>query len=257
MKPLTKLILRDIVDYCGCTGLMMKESKVEAEYTRAVPIPISLFPCNIPQPFYKHAITVQPSMNMLIDKISRDYKMIHDTLKPYTEGDEFLLKLLEVSSKFHSSKHQQEYYLGIVRSDYMLDYIKHKLQMVEYNTIASSFGVLSDKLNSLQRFIYKKYPQYFPTDFQIERLAPPNDFIENATKAFNDCLQIYRKQRMLPESSEVYIAVIIQEGERNVYDQKPLEFSSFMKYNNPSIRLTLKEVFENGKVNQDNGVLKM
>jgi len=256
MKPISKVILNDIIDYCGCTGLMLKESKSEKEYFKSIHAPISLFPVSVPEPYFTHAINVQPLMNILIEKLARDAKTIHDTLKPFADHDEFPKRLMQVSAKYHSTKNKQDVYLGIVRSDYMLDCMQKKLQMVEYNTIASSFGVLSDKLNSLQRYMYKKYPYLFPSDFDLSKLAPSNEFVENATKAFNLCIELYKKSTKKSHSSP-HIAVIIQEGERNVFDQKPLEIASFEKYGIPSMRVTFKQVFDLGRVDPETNILTM
>ena len=255
MKAVTKGILHEVIDYCGCIGLMLKESKVEAEYVKSIPAPISLFPCCVPEPFYHHAIKVQPSINTLVEKLTRDSTTIHKILKPFADIDEFPRKLLEISTKYHASKHKQDVYLGIIRMDYMLDVVQKKLLMVEYNTIASSFGVLSDKLNLVQRFIYMRYPHLLPSDFSLDRLAPSNDFINKATEAFATCINLYKKGNAL--AKEVHMAVIVQEGERNVYDQKPLEINAFQQHGIPSMRLTFKEAYENGKMDPETGILTM
>lgn len=257
MKSLTKQILNEVIDYCGCFGLMLKESKTEKDYYKSVSAPISLFPSNIPEPFYSHAVGVQPLFNTLIEKMARDHQMIHQVLKPFAETDPFPRRLLEVSSKFHAAKHQQEHFLGIIRSDYMLDSVKQKLLMVEYNTIASSFGVLSDRLNNLQQHLYKKYPELFPKNFTLSKLAPSNNFIENATAAFAKSIELYGASLGLDKARDAHIAVVVQEDERNVYDQKLLEIAAFDKYGIKSMRVTLKEVSENGVIDPSTGVLSM
>ena len=136
----------------------------------------------------------------------------------------------------------------------MIDCTQQKMLMVEYNTIASSFGVLSDKLNGLQRYLYKKYPYLFPSDFDVAKLAPSNDFIARATAAFAKCIELYSQKRKIHDP---YMAVIVQEGERNVYDQKPLEIAAFEKYGINSMRVTLKEISEHGKVDPESGTLYM
>ena len=45
----------------------------------------------------------------------------------------------------------------ILRSDYMLDAPTGKPILVEYNTIASSFGILSQKVGQVQEYIKTKY----------------------------------------------------------------------------------------------------
>jgi glutathione synthase len=236
---------------------MLKASKIDKDYCKSVSAPISLFPANIPEPFFTYAITIQPLLNTLIEKMARDHQMIHKVLEPFAETDSFPKRLLEVSSKFHAFPYQQKHFLGIIRSDYMLDSLKKKLLMVEYNTIASSFGVLSDRLNGLQQYLFKKYPEIFSKTFSLSKLALSNNFIENSTAAFSKCIELYKESVNSGKERDVYMAVIIQGDERNVYDQKLLEIALFNKHDIKSMRVTFKEVSENGVIDPSTGILSM
>ena len=60
----------------------------------------------------------------------------------FKKQDPFLHRLLEVSEKFNQLPVKQDIHLCILRSDYMVDKVTKDLKLVEYNTIASSFGCL-------------------------------------------------------------------------------------------------------------------
>lgn len=70
-----------------------------------------------------------------------------------------MLKLMEISKKVYSQDLKQTVQLCILRSDYMIDQPKKseglqldqqlQLKLVEYNTIASSLGCLSQNVGEL------------------------------------------------------------------------------------------------------------
>lgn len=41
----------------------------------------------------------------------------------------------------------------ILRNDFMIDVPSNSVKLVEYNTIASSFGILSERVETLQKYI--------------------------------------------------------------------------------------------------------
>lgn len=45
----------------------------------------------------------------------------------------------------------------ILRADFMIDQPNNDVKLVEYNTIASSFGILTQKVGIIQKYIKEKY----------------------------------------------------------------------------------------------------
>ena len=45
----------------------------------------------------------------------------------------------------------------VLRCDFMIDVPSNSVKLVEYNTIASSFGVLSQNVKEVQAYIRQKY----------------------------------------------------------------------------------------------------
>ena len=65
--------------------------------------------------------------------------------------------LMQVSKAFNSRQLRQDIHMCVLRADYMLDKFSRKFKLVEYNTIACSFGCLSQKVKNLQEYIIDKY----------------------------------------------------------------------------------------------------
>ena len=45
----------------------------------------------------------------------------------------------------------------VLRADFMIDQPNNDVKLVEYNTIASSFGILSQKVLIMQKYLREKY----------------------------------------------------------------------------------------------------
>lgn len=56
----------------------------------------------------------------------------------------------------------------ILRSDYMIDQPTHSIKLVEYNTIASSFGCLSQKVREMHRYVLAKYGSDLALNYGLE-----------------------------------------------------------------------------------------
>lgn len=82
---------------------------------------------------------------------------IEGMLGSFAKHDAFMARLVEVSRKFNALPKKQDIHMCVLRSDYMLDLVTRSLKLVEYNTIACSFGCLSQKMRVLQDYISDKY----------------------------------------------------------------------------------------------------
>ena len=96
-------------------------------------------------------------MGDLIADLVHQPKIIQDMLKYYKEHDELMAKLISISEKFSALTIRQNIHLCILRSDYMIDKYTSTLKLVEYNTIATSFGCLAQKTVEIQSYIRTKY----------------------------------------------------------------------------------------------------
>lgn len=68
------------------------------------------------------AWAVMPTLNLLVDAVSRDEDFLQSTLKLTTKHDEFTANLLKTFDATKKERHSRtEVSVGVHRSDYMLD----------------------------------------------------------------------------------------------------------------------------------------
>jgi len=77
-------------------------------------------------------------------------------MRPWSSQDEFTARLVKLCKQVEAEGVNQRTYLGVFRSDYMLDGGATLLQ-IELNTIAASFGCLSARVSRLHRFLLERY----------------------------------------------------------------------------------------------------
>ena len=57
--------------------------------------------------------------------------------------------------------------LGL-RADYMIDQPTRSLKLVEYNTVASSFCCLANKVNEVHKYVMDKYGSLLPLNYDMD-----------------------------------------------------------------------------------------
>ena len=81
----------------------------------------------------------------------------------------------------------------VLRADFMIDQPNNDVKLVEYNTIASSFGILTQKVGIMQRYIKEKYGDEIHQNYEYitdsssmsEEDQEILDFGNNAMKSFS------------------------------------------------------------------------
>ena len=104
--------------------------------------------------------------------ISNPATNIHDVLSSFASKDPFMARLIDVSKAFAAQKARgepvQNIHCLILRSDYMFDQPTNSIKLVEYNTIACSFGCLSKKVKDMQNYIFNKYGDKLPFNYGLQ-----------------------------------------------------------------------------------------
>ena len=96
-------------------------------------------------------------MNELTYRLTQDRKLLYSMLEKLAEVEDFVKTLVDIGkAAYEQGRQHQRGYLGILRSDYMLD-SDNKIKIIELNTIACSIGPLCDNVAKLQRFMIEKY----------------------------------------------------------------------------------------------------
>lgn len=258
---------------------------IKADDAHSVHAPLTLLPTRVPRARFVQAKKVAPLLNLLVDRIARDEEWLVETLQGVLAGDDFTRRLVEVFLEVRKQPMEQSVYLGIHRSDYMLDMPReeggeHRMLQVELNTIASSFGCLSDKVSQLHRFLLLRFGeshgllQWFVTKYpelgsvadllkeitekeagensEKEGLAarlPINGALQGTPNALAVAAKVYIDQQGDSGSTpRPLIVFVVQEGETNSFDQRWLEYELWDAHGVACVRKTLAELHAQGEL---------
>eukprot|EP01133_Synstelium_polycarpum_P014273 gene14273-16847_t len=178
---------------------------------------------SIIQTSIESVITLLPKdYNLLVHKLSGQYSFIQDTLQ----------------KKVNEEGIRQPIELGIFRSDYMVhqptEETTPSLYQVELNTISSSFGSHSTKTFKLHRHLIENNAK-LQKQYPLANL-PENDSLHNITRA----LAVAHSHYINAKTSVVMI--IVQPGERNIWDQRALEYALWSHHQIKMIRRSLADI---------------
>lgn len=219
--------------------------------------PVSLFPSLYPRHSFNLARDVQTAYNNLYALVSADTEFLTLVTEELAKVDDFISQLFEIWKRTQAEGSVQPYSLGLFRSDYMLHQPPHhsdsshddfdavpKVQQVEFNTIASSFGGLATKVSELHRFLIqsRSYPEH--EDLKLENV-PRNPAAEGLAAGLAAGHEAYGV-------SEAAVLFIVQPGERNVFDQRAVEYPLLNTHGVRTHRVTLEEAARLCQVDEEN-----
>ncbi|TRM62102.1 glutathione synthase [Schizophyllum amplum] len=212
----------------------------------AIHAPISLFPSPFPRKLFLQAQRIQRTYNNLYSRIAMDTQFL-DSVMGSEEGvgkvDEFTGQLWR-GWKALRDDNAQPLQLGLFRSDYLLHSSEGKglsLKQVEFNTISSSFGCLSQRAAAMHRYLQHS-SQYFGVS---EHLKPDNFPSNETTAGLAEGLAAAHKAYGKPKS---FILFVVQGGERNVFDQRWLEYELLERHDIHVVRQSLDELAASASV---------
>eukprot|EP00635_Sarcinochrysidales_sp_CCMP3193_P003000 CAMPEP_0118907692 /NCGR_PEP_ID=MMETSP1166-20130328/11018_1 /TAXON_ID=1104430 /ORGANISM="Chrysoreinhardia sp, Strain CCMP3193" /LENGTH=493 /DNA_ID=CAMNT_0006847063 /DNA_START=191 /DNA_END=1672 /DNA_ORIENTATION=+ len=221
--------------------------------------PFALGPFPWPRREYERVTKLQPTLNRVVDRVSRDGDWLRTTLKETIASDDFTKRLFEL---YEAAPNPQSLTLGMLRSDYMLDekttvVVSDDLTsssksskaksssfydpstrslQVEINTIASSFGCLSQTVSELHRYLEEKRSG-------TSSVLPPNEAGRGLAKAIAEAHDAYCGKVGRTTATTV---MVVQPGERNQMDQRKLEHFLWDDREVPMLRMTLAEIADRG-----------
>ena len=108
-----------------------------------------------------------------------------------------------LSDDLAEKKKIQTTQMCILRNDFMIDQPSNSVKLVEYNTIASSFGILSQKVGQVQEYIKHKYSDDIKYNYSRMETAEDQEvldfantkmhsFSDNMISHFNTAIQKYK-----------------------------------------------------------------
>lgn len=165
--------------------------------------------------------------------------------------DEFMGKLWDTHMEVKKEGYTQSLALGLFRSDYMLHIggeSEHastpSLKQVEFNTIASSFGGLSTKVAGLHKHLLRSacYNPYAQSWIKEESLVSSSSTASLAA-GLAAAHEAYGPAARGPRAQKC-ILFIIQPDERNVFDQRALEYALEETHGLKTFRLSFHKVLE-------------
>ncbi|ODQ77281.1 hypothetical protein BABINDRAFT_41735 [Babjeviella inositovora NRRL Y-12698] len=202
-----------------------------------VAAPMTLFPTPFPREAFLSALAVQETFNQLYINVVTNTPWLTTILESLSEFDpDFTGKLFSTYKAAVQIGIPQPVSMGLFRSDYMVH--GAEIKQIEFNTVSVSFGGLSSKIAEAHSYLNntgaytadgKKYydPKALPASESIEKLASG---LADGHAAYNES-----------QDTSTVVLVVVQPGERNVFDQRHIEYS-LLKRGIKSVRMTLGEI---------------
>ncbi|AGO12837.1 AaceriACR284Cp [[Ashbya] aceris (nom. inval.)] len=210
---------------------------------QAEALTMTLFPTPLPRQALEKAVAVQTSYNELYARIAQDKGgWLSEVTEQLSNFDvDFTGRLWKLYQEAQALGISQRIGLGVFRSDYLLDADTGELKQVEFNTVSVSFAGLSTKVGAVHKFLNEagKYATDGARFYESE--VPVSESAVLLPRGLADAAKKYNS---LTGSSDSIVAFIVQRGERNVVDQRILEYNLFERYGVKSVRLMLHEVHE-------------
>jgi glutathione synthetase len=158
--------------------------------------------------------------------------------------------------------------LGMFRSDYMLHAPNNSpsfsLKQVEFNTISSSFGGLAKQVTSLHTELatfptsklslaYPPHPLLREEDGSIksDTIPPPNKSVETLCSGLVAACKAYGPSKSSP-ALPLCILFLVQDHERNIFDQLALSTYLSTHHQIPAFRLPISEILSQTTIPIDN-----
>lgn len=161
-----------------------------------------------------------------------------------SEVDDFMARLYKVHLDVKAEGFVQPLSLGLFRSDYMIHNPAEDpealpvIHQVEFNTIASSFGALSTRVSELHRHLSRMGA--YPSDSIIKTESiPVSPALPELAKGLAVTHKAYGSGG---EGRSTAILIIVQPGEKNIFDQRWLEYELLERHSVQTYRISLPDV---------------
>ncbi|KAG1777324.1 glutathione synthase [Suillus placidus] len=207
--------------------------------TTAIHAPLSLVPAPFPRAQFQAARGLQSVYNVLYARIAMDTQFL-DTVMGAEEGvgkaDEFTGTLWRGWKKIREHG-MLPLHLGLFRSDYLLHAAEDRLALkqVEFNTISSSFGPLSERVAAMHRNLLASTSYFSASPHLIAEKFPENSTTSGLVEGLAKAHEAYGVR-------DARILFVVQPNERNVFDQRWLEYELLEKHQIHVVRQTLADL---------------
>lgn len=221
----------------------------------ATTAPVTLFPSLFPKSCFEDGLAIQKAYNELYSAIARDEQWLQGIVEELTDVDDFVAKLWQTHLKVKEEGYVQDLSLGLFRSDYMVHEDPSQsnpapgLKQVEFNTIASSFGGLSTQVSALHKYLLTidAYPTSTSSILKADALRQS----ESASSLAKGLAAAHKAYGASKASRPLCVIFIVQDPERNVFDQRHLEYALLEGSGVRSFRLAFGETLSHTKLDSD------
>lgn len=233
-------------------GLTMYPPGFNVSSTGAAPV--TFFPTPFPRTAFQTAIDVQKVFNELyIGVVSRQKSWLLQILEDLSRFDrDFTGKLFGLyKQSLVNGTSVQPVSLGVFRSDYMVDE-DSKVKQIEFNTVSVSFGGLSTKVGQAHQYLNNSglYDHKYSSTYYDDDELPVSTSASELARGLAQGVQFYSDSRTV-------VLMIIQPDERNVFDQKHIEFNLLAEFGVRTVRMTLQDVQNNTTVREQKLYIKL
>merc|ERR1719242_26929 len=189
--------------------------------------PHTLLPVALHRNEYHSVSSISLIFHKVIDALSRDVPFLISCIGPTADSDpDFTGKMVSLLKRqITENGHSQHYQLGIFRSDYMKNESTSKWGQIEFNTIAASFGALSDLTTRCHRFIMTRF---LDID-SVQKIQTKGTVTEDVAAALGTAAK-------LVHSLQPIVLMVVQGKERNLSDQRRIEYALWTQHRVKVIR---------------------
>ncbi|KAL1304485.1 hypothetical protein AAFC00_003475 [Neodothiora populina] len=225
----------------------------------AVTAPVTIFPSLFPRSCFEQGLGIQTAYNELYAAIASDEPWLKQIVEELAEVDDFIAELWKVYLTVKEEGIVQDITLGLFRSDYMVHLdpmetdAKPTIKQVEFNTIASSFGGLSSKVSEMHNYLLSTdaYPHESASVIKpssLERSKSIPLLAAGLAKGHN----AYGKPKT---ENPLCVIFVVQDLERNVFDQRHLEYMLLARQGVRSFRVKFDSVMAHTRLDEKRNLL--
>ena len=191
-------VKEEIVEFCLKNRISVK-TKADDSCDTFMHAPLAVIPSPFSKDGFERVTELQVKMNTLINNLMENMPRVRELLADLGSRDEFIGGLIDISKKVDEYEPKQKGYLGILRSDYMYDDKTDEPKLIEYNTIASSFGPLAWGVNQLHKHLISKYKMDIDVS-RIERAKNPHlSIVESLKQAYDLYFDVVDNRKLFLE----------------------------------------------------------
>lgn len=251
-SQLAKLI-HEISQYGLSKGLLMYPPAPYHDY-QPVLAPVTIFPTPFPKKMYEKSLMIQKSYNKLYSKVVSEKEWLISIIKQLAIHDKtFTGVLWNCYMKAFENGIVQDVSLALTRSDYMYDEPSDEIKQVEFNTVSVSFGGLSPKVGQVHQYLNSTGIYNLETDgsyYEVSEL-PISESDLGLAKGLYSGVNFYNQKYLSGENKSI-VLMVVQQNERNAFDQRAIEYHLLEKYGVICKRVELNNVMKSIRIDKDN-----